>query len=492
MLKDIGPKRKFTLMLIAIYVISLPVISAMTYIILKDNAVKDAYNMGKVHLSMVGAIKHYVSEELRPVFYKEMPGRFIIEGMSRSYVAGEIARRVHKEHPTFKYINASLNPMNPENAANEFEAEIINTFIRDRTKKEWRGFRRTPDEQYYVIAKAGEPVTDDCLRCHGDPSAAPRELVKKYGSKSGFNMKAGQIVDAKFIYIPIGVPLAAARKVVAIFIAIYTVFFGITFLIINARFTRLYNKIDSDSKKIDSINEDLSELNQELETLVAERTMSLMALTVADKVRNPATVIGWACKRILEKEKVSGELSETLKDIIDESRKLETIVKDFETVLKSKQSMFRFDDINGIVRAVVPIAEKEASEKGVHLSVNLSELPLKINVQKNLLRVAILHILRNAIEATPEGGRITITTSAERDNVIITISDTGSGISKEDIDRIFEPFYSTKRLRFGMGLSLVKQIVSEHLGHMSVESEQGKGTTFRITFPVRWIEKKSA
>ncbi len=251
-----------------------------------------------------------------------------------------------------------------------------------------------------------------------------------------------------------------------------------------------YLKMLGDKKRIETINTDLTELNQELETMVAERTMSLMALTVADRVRNPAAVIGWTCKRIIEKESVSEKLEENLKDVIDESEKLESIVKDFEAILKSKQSRFRYEDINEIVRGVVSIVEKEADEKDVKISVSLAEHPLKINTQKNLLRAAIFHIIRNAIEATPEGGRITVTTAGDDEKVMLAISDTGLGIPKEDIGRIFDPFFSTKLFRFGMGLPLVKQIVSEHLGEIKVESEIGKGTTFKMIFPVRWIEKK--
>jgi signal transduction histidine kinase len=73
--------------------------------------------------------------------------------------------------------------------------------------------------------------------------------------------------------------------------------------------------------------------------------------------------------------------------------------------------------------------------------------------------------------------------------VVVEVSDTGQGIPKDEIDRIFEPFFSTKKHRFGMGLSLVKQIVSEHLGEIEVKSEMGQGTTFKLIFPVRWTER---
>jgi signal transduction histidine kinase len=229
-------------------------------------------------------------------------------------------------------------------------------------------------------------------------------------------------------------------------------------------------------------------LNQELETIGAERTMSLMALTVADKVRNPATVIGGISKRILEKEEVSDKLRGNLRNIIDETEKLETIVKDFQTLLDSRRSMFKYDDINRIMEGVIPIIEKEVASKDVELIVNISEKPLKINMQKQLLRVALFHVMRNAVEATSAGDRIKVESFEDRNNAVITISDTGFGIVQEDIDRIFDPFYSTKKHGFGMGLSLVKQILSEHLGELKVESEPGKGSTFKMIFPVRWME----
>ncbi len=374
--------------------------------------------------------------------------------------------------------------------ADDFEKKIINHFIKDRKLHEWRGFVTKPDGKYYIIAVSGEPFETGCLYCHSEPSIAPPEIVKEYGKVAGFNRKVGDLIDAKFVYIPVDVPLSEARKGTTIFVGLYTVFFGIMLSVINVRFTGLYNRIESDKKKIVTMNSDLTELNQELENLVAERTMSLMALTVADKVRNPASVIGWTSKRILEKEEVSEKLRENLRDIIDESKKLESIVKDFEALLKSRRSLFKYQDINEIVKGVIAIVTKELGEKNITLSVNLSETPLKINTQKNLLKAAIFNIIRNSIEATQKGGSIKITTSGDKEKVMLTISDTGSGIAEEDVERIFDPFYSTKAVGFGMGLPLVKQIVAEHLGDIKVESRIGTGTTFNIIFPVRWIEKK--
>ncbi|MEW6600635.1 MAG: ATP-binding protein [Nitrospirota bacterium] len=243
-------------------------------------------------------------------------------------------------------------------------------------------------------------------------------------------------------------------------------------------------------KEIEAVNADLTELNRQLETVGAERTMSLMALTLADRVRNPASMIGARCRRLLDKEEMPENLRLGIKYIMEGADKLDDIVKEFEALLKNRQSKFKNDDFNKIVERVASIVEKDAAYKGVRMSLNISIEPLRMNMQKDLLRVALFHLIKNAVEATPEGGTITIETYREGDNVGFAVSDTGHGIPEGEVDRVFVPFFSTKDRGFGMGLPLVKQIISEHLGELNVHSVPGQGTSFRMVFPIRWKEKK--
>ncbi len=236
----------------------------------------------------------------------------------------------------------------------------------------------------------------------------------------------------------------------------------------------------------------LEECNLELETVVSERTMSLMALTVADRVRNPATTIGQMCRRLLEKETLSSSVRSGIDNIVEETKKLEKIVSEFQNVFKSRQSHFTYEDINEIVKGSISVVQKEADAKGVVLVSSLCEHPLKINAQRNLLGIAISQLTRNAIEATAEGGSVEVTTKGNMEQVTLTVTDTGHGIPAEYIDKIFNPFSSTRERRFGMGLALVRQIISEHLGEITVQSTSEKGTTFRVVLPVNWLEKSLA
>lgn len=235
----------------------------------------------------------------------------------------------------------------------------------------------------------------------------------------------------------------------------------------------------------------LEEYNREIETLVAERTMSLMALTIADKIRNPATVIGLTCRRLIDKEEDPAILKGKLHDIMQEAEKLDMLVTEFESLLRSRRSMFDYEDVNEHIDSVVTINRSNAESKGVEIILNISEYPLNINMQKQLFQSALSHLIKNSIEATPEGGSVTISTHREGNNAVLTVSDTGHGIETEVLDKIFDPMYSTKTQRFGMGLSLVKQIISDHMGEIDVESRTGEGTTFRIQLPLRWKEDTS-
>jgi PAS domain S-box-containing protein len=233
----------------------------------------------------------------------------------------------------------------------------------------------------------------------------------------------------------------------------------------------------------------LEKFNRELETLVSERTKSLISLKLADRIRTPAAVIGWTGNKLLKRGDASEKYTRGIKTIIEEAESLETTVREFESFLITRKPVFHYEDVNDILQSTLFIIDKEAADKGANLSVNLSEQPVRINAQRDLMRMALFNLLRNAVESTPEGGDITLTTSGDIDNVYITVSNTGAGIPGEMLDRIFELEDGENLYKYGMGLPLIKQIVSEHLGEINVESGTGKDTTFRIVFPSRWMKK---
>jgi signal transduction histidine kinase len=491
-LSEMNPKRKFTIILLMIHFVALPTISVTTYVIVKQNAILAVYNTGRLYLSAMGSIKHYVAEELRPVFYREMPGRFIVQGMSRSYVSSQVASRVMHDLPHYIYKNASLNPKKrPQNMADTFESSIIEFFDRKRMNTEWRGLVEKDGSHYYVIARAGDPFSADCLRCHGDPMSAPPEMIAIYGTTAGFHQKENDLVDATFVYIPIDVPLAAARKIVAYFVGSYVLVGTVILMVINVRFTKLYNQIDAEKQLVENINLEVLNMNHDMESMISERAMNLLALSVADRVRNPATAVAGTIKRLLKREDLPPQIREKLSFIVPEADKLEAIVSDYESILKTRQIMFKMEDLNEMIGSILPLIEEERMIRDIRISLRLSEMPQRCMANRQLLRVAILHVLKNAVEAVPEGGSITVETGVEDDHVFISVADNGKGIPPEDMKKIFDLFYSLKRRRIGMGLPIAKQIIEEHRGIITVDSVPGR-TVFRLSFPSRWSEKELA
>jgi signal transduction histidine kinase len=480
-------KNRFAVLLILIYAVSLPVISIITYYVLKQHAIATAYDSARLYLSFFNATRHYVGDELRPVLQRTLPDRFILEGMSRSYVAGSIARGVSKEHPGYLFKHASLNPRNPANRADELEREIINRFRDDREPREWKGLITKGGGRYYVLARSGSDIETSCLACHGLPEKAPKEMVAKYGTVAGFHLQQGEIIDAMVAYIPVRFPIADARNTVALFVGIYTLFFGTLLFLINRRFDWFYQKIESDKKVIEDIDEEVMNLNREIEDVVAERTMGMFGLKVADRIRNPVTVIGGICRRLTKEEKESIPRDKLL-TIISECDRMEKIVGDFDELVRTKRFLFKREDLNEIASTTVKLMERTIEEARLKLIVKLSPRQLMFNANRQLFKMSIRHLISNAVDASSPGGEIIIASEGDGDSVCLIIKDTGRGMSSEEMHRIFEPFYSTKG-RTGMGLPLVRQIVSEHLGEVTLESQPGSGTTVRLRFPSRWKEE---
>ncbi len=236
----------------------------------------------------------------------------------------------------------------------------------------------------------------------------------------------------------------------------------------------------------------LERFSLELEALVAERTMSLLALRLADRVRTPASVIGLLGKKVLARDDSSGLTREAALTIVGESEKLDAIVREFQALLKKEKSVFSYEDINEIVGGVLKIVEGEAAARRVEMRIKLAPGPLKINAQKDLLRMAFFYLIRNAVESSGGGCCITVETAGGDEHIYLLVSDTAHVIPRDALEKIFDPFYRGEMYRFAMGLPLVKQIISEHLGEIHVDSRTGIGTTFRISFPIRWKEGGSS
>jgi two-component system NtrC family sensor kinase len=220
---------------------------------------------------------------------------------------------------------------------------------------------------------------------------------------------------------------------------------------------------------------------------------------VAHEINNPLTGVLTYSSFLLKRAGKDSELKEDLEVIVRETKRCREIVKGLLDFSRQSVSERRAVPVNDIVHDACRIVKNPLSTQKTSLVLNLGDnLPL-IHADASRMQQVLVNLLVNAGDAMPEesGGTITVTTDlvdnaglgtgpeAQRKAVRIRVSDTGSGIEAKDIDKIFEPFFSTKGTRGnGLGLAIVWGIIEGHGGRLTVDSEVGKGTTFTILVPL--------
>ena len=230
------------------------------------------------------------------------------------------------------------------------------------------------------------------------------------------------------------------------------------------------------------------------------RAESLAALTtltagVAHEIKNPLGSIGIHLQ--LMKKEMSGKrqietrkVMENLLIIKEEVDRLNRIVMDFLFTVRPMNAELSYDDLNRVVQELLELKKPELAEAGIILETELMKPSPQILMDERYMKQAVLNLLNNAISAMPGGGRLRVQTVHRGNEVRLRISDNGVGIPEENMEKIFEPYFTTKDFGSGLGLTLVYKIVKEHLGDIEINSKVGEGTTLTLSFPVPQKEKR--
>ncbi|MEK6692949.1 MAG: ATP-binding protein [Nitrospirota bacterium] len=253
-----------------------------------------------------------------------------------------------------------------------------------------------------------------------------------------------------------------------------------------------------DKKYILAIDRDITERKLAEETLQRAEQMKIvgeLAAGLAHEIKNPLAGIKASMEVLSEEANFSEEDRNVLLKVINEIRRIESLLKELLNFARPPKPRFSITDINTILDKAMTL-----SLQNDHLSSN--ELK-RIKIVKDLdslipqtmadpmqMQQVFLNILLNASEAMPEGGTLTVKTAYDEllNSIKIKISDTGRGIDEEMIDKIFKPFFTTKPKGTGLGLSISKRLIEQHRGSISVENNSGGGATFMIDLPVRYVE----
>jgi signal transduction histidine kinase len=282
--------------------------------------------------------------------------------------------------------------------------------------------------------------------------------------------------------------LALVQRIIGGFdTVVYVTIAAITFFF--HRIQRLYQRMEADHHHLEQTSHEILALNREMEALVMERTMSEMALGMAHGIRNPLHVIGGFSHRLLRKTDEDDPTRAWATAIAEEARRIEQMVERFETLAQRKTSFFAQEDLNVIVRSTLDLLTPEMKGKNITLVAEMCSEPLVGRFNKHLLKVALAHLMRNAVEATRPGGTVLVRTAKEQQFALLVIQDTGRGMPQDVVEKVFVPFYTTKIGGTGLGMVFVRQIVDEHRGVITLESKLGRGTTVTIRLPHRFTDR---
>jgi C4-dicarboxylate-specific signal transduction histidine kinase len=223
-------------------------------------------------------------------------------------------------------------------------------------------------------------------------------------------------------------------------------------------------------------------------------TMGQFTASIAHEISQPLTAVDTnasAALRWLAKDPPDLEMTrQSIELIASDSGRAVNIIGGIRNLIKKSAPRTDSFDINEAVREIRDLARAEAIRNGVLIQTKLAEGPFQIEGDRVQLQQVMLNLIMNAVEAMSnivEGSReLLITTAASHDGLaLVTVQDSGPGLDPLNLERVFEPFYSTKSTGLGLGLSICRSIIEAHGGRLSVAAGEQRGAVFQFTIPRR-------
>ena len=211
-----------------------------------------------------------------------------------------------------------------------------------------------------------------------------------------------------------------------------------------------------------------------------------LAAGVAHEIRNPLSSIKGIAAYFKNKFDEDSSDKEMAGVMIQEVDRLNRVISELLEFARPPEIKLKKTDVNSLIEHSVRLIEKEASSKDIAIKLDLSQQPLPAEIDSDRFSQCLLNLYLNSLQAMEKGGQLSIKDSLTDDShIIIEIKDTGSGIKAENLNKIFDPYYTTKTKGTGLGLAIVHKIIEAHNGNIKVRSAPGQGTTFIIGIPAK-------
>jgi signal transduction histidine kinase len=245
-----------------------------------------------------------------------------------------------------------------------------------------------------------------------------------------------------------------------------------------------FNRMETD---LIARDKELMKKNEELLQSRKLASIGTLASGVAHELNNPLNNIYTTAQRLMKK--TGAECPEFLKkgldDIFEQTLRVKSIVSDLLEFARGREPQLREVELSSLVAKAYQFIGTSPDTEKIRFSLKSDAGNIFIFADPELLEQVFINLFSNAVEALSGSGNIDVRIGASNSLVTIKVSDTGRGISRETVEKIFEPFFTTKDKGTGLGLAIVFNIIQKHNGKITVESEEGKGTTFTITLPVK-------
>jgi hypothetical protein len=321
---------KFTIVLMVLLILGIVVSGITLYQVLTRRAEQEVTERGEVLIGTMNAVRGYTSGQVNPLLAErlETEEAFISQSVpafsAREVFEGLRASDADFEH--FLYKEATLNPTNPRNQADDFETELVNRFREDSGLEEITGFRNIMGEEVFYIARPLAISSEACLRCHSDPELAPASLINTYGTDGGFGWQLNEIVAAQMIYVPSQEVFNTARASLTLVMLTFVVIFTIVIMAINYSLRR---NVSSSLEVIAEVAETVTtgsitdaELNSGRLPRLAER---------GDELGQLSRIFQKMAHEVITREKKLREQVAQLKIEVDEAKKSAEVKQIVET-----------------------------------------------------------------------------------------------------------------------------------------------------------------
>jgi len=253
---------------------------------------------------------------------------------------------------------------------------------------------------------------------------------------------------------------------------------------------RIARGLEESYEKLRSQSDLIIEIEGQLRKAERLSAIGELGAVLAHEIRNPLASIKGTAEILKDDLRPGDRKYEFLEILVKESERLNRVVEDFLRMARPQPVIMGNCDLMAELNNVITLVSAEARKREVRLELKPAALPV-IEGDPEKLRQAFLNIILNGLQATPPDGSVTITVSLEEakasrsGSIELSFSDTGPGIEADKMERIFEPFYTSKEGGTGLGMAITRKIIEGHGGRIEVMSEPGAGADFRIHLPVK-------